>query len=766
MESAPLSGYHTTFRAQPSEGGQRKIQKRNRPPVSCLMCRTRKVKCDRQQPCERCVKSGEANYCEYAPRAVRKLRNTEPQTLPEVRKGSEASARQKLQDRLQQLEAMVNGLVHSGGIPGQPQMASSASNSGTHSETDNRSDLSSPMSMSASFSAPSISGPNLGVPNVALHGTARTAEGNYVGGTHWATILQSIHDIQGIVEAEPDVPPSPSPPSSGHSWPADSPDLIFGKTEKLTHEQAVARLPPQHQANRLIFLYFKHRFITAPYIHTTKFQREYDSFWRDPKSVSLLWISCLASILWVASSIALEKGESGLSDGTHPDQFSALAVDCLISGEYLSAKPYSIEALLLHGFTELRKKHLVDSSLWAKFGLTARLAQRMGYHRDPRYLSNVTPFQGEIRRRAWFFIEVFDVLFSFQQGVPPIIRDDECDTESPANLYDTDFDEDMMALPPGRPNTEPTSTLYLCFKSKLCRILRRVLRQALSIQTTPYEEVIRLNKELNQYHSQIPAPLQIKPIRSYSFTDQAHDIMHRLALELMYLKSLCVLHRPYLNRDKDNPRYDMSRSICRDAALKILDLHAEYDEETKTGGRLCEDKYMLSSLTMHDFLIASMILCLDLTENVPISTADRSRKLKALGTSYKIWSERKATSNEAAHATRVVGAILKKVSLHETPLAKPPPPPPPPPPHPDVRGSSLAILLNDDARDIQPPLAPRPMPIVYDQSPHVPTIDFQLGGYIDASPLDSALKDPNMIDWSIIDGILLDRPENTYRPTM
>jgi hypothetical protein len=36
--------YHQgVFRAQPNDGLQRKIQKRNRPPVSCLLCRTRKV---------------------------------------------------------------------------------------------------------------------------------------------------------------------------------------------------------------------------------------------------------------------------------------------------------------------------------------------------------------------------------------------------------------------------------------------------------------------------------------------------------------------------------------------------------------------------------------------------------------------------------------------------------------------------------------------------------------------------------------------------
>ncbi|KAI1129126.1 hypothetical protein F5Y10DRAFT_160306 [Nemania abortiva] len=748
MESAPAPapappppGYQTTvFRAQPTEGAQRKIQKRNRPPVSCLLCRTRKVKCDRQQPCERCIKSGEASFCEYAPRAARKPRGAEPRAQPEVRSKPEAVSRPVLQVRLQKLEEMVNGLVTSGAFA--EQSLNTPSSSDHRTEADTRSDLSSPPSLSA--------------PSVSMHAGTRTGEGNYVGNTHWASILESIHDIQGILDAELDVPPTPSPPPSNHNWSAECQDLIYGRGEMITHEQAVARLPPQNQTDHLILLYFRHRFTTAPYIHTTKFQKEYDSFWRDPTSVSLLWISCLASILWIATSIALEKGESGLSDAPRPEQLSVLAVDCLVSGDYLSAKPYSIEALLLHGFTEMRRKHLVDSSLWAKFGLTARLAQRMGYHRDPKYLSNVTPFEGEIRRRAWFFIEVFDVLFSFQQGVPPIIRDDECDTESPANLFDSDFDETMMVLPPSRPPSEPTSTLYLCIKSKLCRILRRVLRLTLSIHPPIYEEVLKLNDELHHYHSQVPPPLQIKPIRSYSFTDQTYDIMHRLMLEMMFLKSLCVLHRPYLNREKDNPQCELSRRTCREAALRILDIHAEYEEESKPGGRMYEDKYMLSSLTVHDFLIASMILCLDLTENPPTNSADRSRKLKALGTSYKIWSERKNTSKDAAHATRVVGAILRKVSMQELPHIKPLPPPPP---QTDVRDGSLAILLNND---VQPPPPPT---ISYDQSQLIPAMDFSLD-FTDIAPIDNVLKESNMVDWTLLDHILLDRPESTYRPTV
>ncbi|KAH8671400.1 fungal-specific transcription factor domain-containing protein [Xylariales sp. PMI_506] len=721
--------YHqSVFRAQPNEGAQRKIQKRNRPPVSCLLCRTRKVKCDRQQPCERCVKSGEASFCEYAPRASRKSRTESSRVSADFRPKAEALSRPVLQVRLQKLEQLVNGLVHT---TQRETTLDTPSSSDQRTDGETRSDLSTPPS--------SLGGAAL----------VNLGESHYVGATHWSSILESIHDIRGILDAEPEEPPSPSPPPPP-SHTQDT-DFLYGARNPITMDEAIARLPPRNRTDQLVLLYFRHKFTAAPYIHASKFQREYDGFWRDPNSVSLLWMSILASILWMSSSVMMDKGEdlSKECEAAHPDNLAALSVDCLVAGDYLAGKPYSVEALLMQVYSELQRKRGNPGHIWAKFGLLVRLAQRMGYHRDPKYLPNITPFEGELRRRAWFFIEVFDCIFSFQLGMPPSVHEDECDTESPGNLFDLDFDETTMVLPPPRPATEPTNTLYLCLKSKLCRMLRRVIRYSMMIQPPSYEEILRLHEELQFYHDQVPLPLRIRPIRSYSFTDQAHDIVHRLLLEMMYLKSLCVLHRKYLNTEKDNPRYDLSRRVCADAAIKILDLHAEYDQECKPGGRLHEDKGMLAGMTVHDYLIASMVLCLDLTENLSTNQADRSRKLRTLGTSYKIFSEKKHVSSDAAHATRVIGAILRKVSTQEPPkkaLA------PPPPSQPEVRDGSLASLLNNDNQ--LPPLTPTP-PL--DQTQLASVMDFSLD-FSDGAPWDNVLLDIAQYDWTMIDQYLLEAP--------
>lgn len=80
-------------------------------------------------------------------------------------------------------------------------------------------------------------------------------------------------------------------------------------------------------------------------------------------------------------------------------------------------------------------------------GVAARLAIRMGYHRDPRHLSSISPFEGEMRRRTFFTVQMFDLLLAFQAGLPAIIHEDECDIEPPKNLLDADFDEFLPQFP-------------------------------------------------------------------------------------------------------------------------------------------------------------------------------------------------------------------------------------------------------------------------------------------------------------------------------
>jgi hypothetical protein len=347
-----------------------------------------------------------------------------------------------------------------------------------------------------------------------------------------------------------------------------------------------------------------------------------------------------------------------------PDSDSLLkkAGQALVCGKYQDGHPYSIEALLFYSTCKHMEDKNCEKHMWVF--ITARLALRMGYHRDPSVLGKISPFEGEMRRRIFSQVEVMDLLLSFQAGLPPVIPEDECDTEQPSNLLDTDFDEDCKVLPPSRPTSDPTAMLYFCEKSRLARLLRLAVRHALSLKKPPFEETMRIDKELRDAHLLVPESLRVRPLAS-SFVDQAYVILHRLNIEVLYLRSTCVLHRKYLAYERSNPSYEYSRTACLEAALQILKYQAELHHACQPEGQLYSDRWMItSSLISYDFLLAVMIICLELYESRNESIVDqevRRKRYYAVKDAHKIWEERDPPSKESRRASVIIASLLSRV---------------------------------------------------------------------------------------------------------
>lgn len=266
-----------------------------------------------------------------------------------------------------------------------------------------------------------------------------------------------------------------------------------------------------------------------------------------------------------------------------------------------------------------------------------------------------------------------DLLVSFQIGLPSIIRQDQCDTMLPRYLLDTDFDEDSIELPPSRPPTDSTPISYDITKAGLMSVFGKIVDQTLSIHPVSYEEIMKLDSRLRDAHSSVPPHLQVVPME-LSFTDPAWLIMKRLNIELLYLKSLCVLHRRHMGMARFNPCYKYSKQTCIDSAMKLLGHQADIHRELQPNGQLYQDRWFISSFTTHDFLIAAMILSLDLSYTAKaassgqssgdVSTGVHDRRadmLQALDISYHIWNETKDQSTEAYRASEALAVMLGKV---------------------------------------------------------------------------------------------------------
>ncbi|KAH6981542.1 fungal-specific transcription factor domain-containing protein [Ilyonectria sp. MPI-CAGE-AT-0026] len=698
-----------------------KVSKRSRTTLSCLSCRSRKLKCDRQHPCGACAKRGDQGSCKFVPSAGDGSGNgIGTSAAPSASPGR----RQEAQIRLQRLELMVQKLANATGpVPESPQGATLEDHRQWQAAPG---DGSEPVAHNAS------------TPGSVVSSSATPADTAYYGVTHWAAFLDHIREIRVALDAEPEIniaaaSPIQQPPCQ------NSPDLLFGSTASLNIQGIMHSLPSRQNSDKLVSLYFISKFTTVPFIHVHQFQRQYEAFWEDPPSTSFMWISILFSILCIASIVAKAKGyeESLHLEPRDPSFLLGKAAESLVAGEYLTNKKYAVEALLIHAHTRNICSKNSDSVLWATIGFTTRLAQRSGYHRDPTHLpQHFSPFEAELRRRTWFFLRALDLLLSCQLGMPPTVHDGGSDTRVPSNYSDDEFDEDTVVMPSPRPPVDPTPILYHHTKSKLCQILSKVLDHVLSMKRPQYRATCTLNDELRLWYGEVPSSLKIRPIRTTSFSDQNYSLMHRIVLELVYRRTMCILHRPYLGFGLVNGQYSLSRDICRDSALRLLDLHAEFDRETKPGGRMYEDRYLLSSLGLHDFKVAAMVICLDLNESRHIRTDDREREICALRTACNIWKARALESHDARRASIVLGIMLGRLTQ---PTSKNPAP-----------GADTSIAAPVFMRDIssQPHIQPA---TGYEAPPNDFALVNDLGAYpldsLDFRPLDNALNDTANLDW-------------------
>lgn len=397
---------------------------------------------------------------------------------------------------------------------------------------------------------------------------------------------------------------------------------------------------------------------------------QYESFWSDPSSVPYLWVSLLFSALDLGSWLCYMFEGSELPEDIAPRSLLKTAGQILVTGQYQKARPYSVEAVLLFGICKFIQKVDPDTEPWLVIGVAARMALRMGYHRDPQHLPHISPFQGEMRRRTFSILQAFDLLLSFQAGLPATIHEDACDTDLPRNLFDGDFDEDSTIIPPSRPITVPTPMIYHCFKGRLCRSFRSVARLALSPRAPSYEDIMKADAEMRKAHALIPPSLAMRPL-SLSITDEVHVIQHRFNVDLVYQTGMMILHRTYISHQRSNPAFEYSRKTCMETSLSMLKRQADLHAATQPGGQLYNSyRFIASSLIQHDFLLAAMIACLDLYESHRQSEIDKMTDAKfevykdaynALKVAHQIWTSRSPGSRDAKRASAMLGVMMSKI---------------------------------------------------------------------------------------------------------
>lgn len=344
-------------------------------------------------------------------------------------------------------------------------------------------------------------------------------------------------------------------------------------------------------------------------------------------------------------------------------------MQALVLSHYTKPGPYTIETLIMYMEGEFLMSKDDQAHLYLLIGNIVRLSLRMGLHRDATKIGgNITPFQAEIRRRIWHHLGQIDLLGSFHIGLPGTIEAIESDTLLPRNLRDEDWNDEMTELPPSRPESELTTTSYLICKSRLTNACGKIAALANRLTLPPYDEVMRMDGILREAFESVPSFFQMRT--EFPLFESPEIIIKQFSLALVYQKSRCMLHRKYIIAEGENMEYTYSRETALDASMELLKYQHMSYEAVLPGGPFARDRWVLSTLTMHDFLLASMIISINVTQ--AISTNSRNgmgsnnqthhKMVKSVEKSYRIFLDMSATSVEAKKASVLLKAMLDKIN--------------------------------------------------------------------------------------------------------
>jgi hypothetical protein len=347
-------------------------------------------------------------------------------------------------------------------------------------------------------------------------------------------------------------------------------------------------------------------------------------------------------------------------------------IQCLRLSDYTKPGKYTIETILAHMEGEFAFSGDEQVACYLLLGVALRIALRMGLHRDPDKIGGgITPYQGEMRRRLWHMLKQIEMLASFHIGLPSMVESIESDTQLPRNLNDTDFSEDSTELPPARGPTEITTASYLICKSRISAVFGKIATHANSLSTPSYDEVLRLDKELVESHSNIPPIFQMQPLE-LSITDAPQLILFRFNIGHLFHKSRCVLHRKYLVGMEDQGAYDFSVKAGLEAAIQLLYCQSQIFEASQPGGPLSRDRCFPTSLLMHDYLLASMIVYMRTMKVLeaeakgihatPEVEQQKTESIAALRRAAEVWNLTISKFADSKRAADVLNSMLNKLN--------------------------------------------------------------------------------------------------------
>ncbi|KAM7204771.1 multidrug resistance regulator 1 [Rhypophila sp. PSN 637] len=597
-------------------------RKRQRVRLSCLECRRRKLSCDREFPCSRCLQSGTADRCEYETRpgiappnklglSHNALAGFDTRlSLPSTGGVGDLSHRKdsiREAERIRRLELEVAQL--------KSMLAKQNSTSVDGSTVVDRSP--------ASVSNKNDPGPDIEVllPSCLQYkDTAADKEVRFFRGQEFKNRYFGPHsaflaftELSGLCPFMKETSEEwLRPLHIHHGKQKDRKKREEEREERfsLPDRTLEALLPSKDETDTLVSIYLDQFEQIHRVLHVPSFKREYAKFWDPSENRTAAFTALVICILATACCLNTDLPQKFIDGGMVSSSLASATKWVSAAEEWLARQSqkhrrlihYQIMCLiyLAKKINTIKKKRF-----WKGAGELSQDAISVALHREPsRLAGKMSPFTHEMRRRIWATIQSFDVQAAFDFCLPTIHGTLNTDAEAPRNIDDDEFDEDTEELPPSKPPNQYTYTSFQHL-SRQSLPLRLELSRVLTSRNTSddpldYDEVIRYTNEINQEIDALPSWDVIDPDDPDTEPLSSQEARKKplLAYTMLHIELrqyIIPLHQPFLRLRKQHSRYQYSEIIYYNAARDMVLLHDKVAQQgIKTLNFLREDNLTLA----------------------------------------------------------------------------------------------------------------------------------------------------------------------------
>ncbi|KAI0545913.1 hypothetical protein F4679DRAFT_448701 [Xylaria curta] len=570
--SAPTSSATTTLASQSVASNQPTATAAPPKLRSCVVCRSRKVRCDKQSPCSNCRRAGipcVVPSADRPPRWARRLERVAHNAAAGERAAQAADApTAQVMERLRSLETLVKDLSS------QLEQAHVAANSSTgNSPASSTQDREGDLHRSAPLTGTSSIRSQFG--RLVLGDASRS---RYVSSGFWSRVNDELDEIRMETQhlAEADLDASEDEELSGTSPSTYELERTASERHAFLFQHNLNSAGPDLRElhplpSQIPFLLdvFKENINAAVQIvhmptinKIARRSRGTDITSLTPANEALMFSIYYAAITSMEDDDVMNNFGSTKTDLNL--KYRLGLEHALARADFLSVPDIVlVQAFVI--FLLLVRRHDSPRWVWMMTGLLIRMAQALGLHRDGLHFKHLTPYEVNLRRRAWYAVCALDVRASEDQGTEMTIQHGAFDTKLPLNINDDDIDVHTKEMPIERIGI--TDMTFALISMEISNISRQMVSPGVSLD------------EQNRLLDKIYAQLENRFLR---FSTEPDGIAHWVIVVITHLvnaKLTLFTHLPVLFSSPSEHFSDEVRNKLLVAAIEVAEFNDALNSE-------------------------------------------------------------------------------------------------------------------------------------------------------------------------------------------